>query len=242
MQKIADIHCHILPGIDDGSTSVEESVEMARLAEKSGVNIIAATPHSLEAERNPRFFEDVLMATEFLNECLFEEGINVRIIPGMEIFATDDTVMLLNSGVLLPLGNTDNVLIEFDFDDSINRMSYILYELINSRYTPIIAHPERYFDVIANPEVADEWIEMGCKLQINKGSILGRFGTDIAHTARGFVRQGKAFAVASDAHGASYRTPHMGEITSELISLTDEKTAQALLCINPHKILNIKGA
>ncbi len=241
MQGIADIHCHILPELDDGAASVSVSLEMARLAKKSGVDIVVATPHSLEAERNPRFFERVLDATDFLNDCLFEENIDLKIIPGMEIFATDDTLSLLNSGLLLPLGNTDNVLIEFDFDDSLHRMGYILYELVNGGYTPVIAHPERYFDVIGNPEVADEWIDMGCKLQINKGSILGRFGAEAAHTARDFIRHGKAFAVASDAHGAAYRTPHMGEAADELIRLTDEKTAKDLLCTNPYKILNIKG-
>lgn len=241
MQSITDIHCHILPGLDDGSPAVADSIEMARLAKKSGVNIIAATPHSLEVERNHRFFEAVLDSTEFLNECLFEERIDLKIIPSMEIFATDDTVELLNAGLLLPLGNTNNVLIEFDFDEGLDRMGYILYDLTQNGYTPVIAHPERYYDVIRFPEVADEWIDMGCKLQINKGSLLGRFGMEIAHTARDFIREGKAFAVASDAHGAVSRTPHMGEIKSELIRLTDEKTAQLLLCTNPNKILNIKG-
>lgn len=241
MKGIVDIHSHILPGLDDGAHGIDDTVEMARMAVSSGVSIMAATPHSVIIEQEPRLAFAVLETLGFVKQVLKNEGIPLKLVAGMELFARDDIVELLDEGLLLPLGNTKNVLVEFDFDDDTEYMSYIFYELTSAGYTPVAAHPERYFNVIRDPRAVDEWLQMGCRIQINKGSILGRFGNEVKHTARLLLGRGQVFTVASDAHSPAMRTPHMGEVVEELVRLTDENTAEKLLCTNPRSLLEAKG-
>lgn len=239
MRDIVDIHSHILPGMDDGARTIEDAVQMGRMAANSGVKTMVATPHSIEIDMHPELAYTVNEAVDLLNHIFIQEDIPLTLVAGMEIFARDDVTELLGEGILLPLGDTHNVLVEFDFDDDTEHMGYIFYELIKAGYAPVVAHPERYFEVMRDPSVVSEWIKMGCKLQINKGSILGRFGNTVRRTAGILLEKDLVFTVASDAHSPFVRTPHMREAMQELIHLTDTKTAEKLLCLNPRSLLHI---
>lgn len=233
-----DIHSHILPGIDDGAINMEEAVEMAAMAAESGVKYMVATPHcnipgvcdNYLDKRFIRNFKD-------FRQTIKEMQIPVQILPGMEIFATPELPTLLKEKKVLTLNGSKYFLVEFSFDEEFWLCSEILLKCRKTGFIPVIAHPERYECIQDKPEYAAEWIKNGYALQINKGSILGRFGRKAKRTADVLLQRRQASCVASDAHSAYRRTTHMKEIQEYLAYEYGEEYAQALLLKNPLKIL-----
>lgn len=237
-RETVDLHCHILPGLDDGSPTYEESVMMASIAADSGVAIIVATPHSFGNESfGDEFRDTVISAVNDLQSVLDSEGIPIKLVPGTEIYAREDTSELLLSGELLTLGGTKYALIEFDFAERSRNMYSMLESVLNAGFIPVVAHPERYDCVLDNPLVAEEMVRHGCLLQVNKGSLLGAFGSDVMRSSISLVRKGLACCVASDAHSAYRRTTDMSEVKKMLVELTSPEEARQLLSKNPIKIL-----
>lgn len=230
--SIADIHCHILPQWDDGSQSLEQSLDMARMAVESGVTVMAATPHCIHGGG-----KDILDRHRFLCEALAECEIPLRLMSGMEILGTEDTAGLLQSGELLTLNGTRYPLIEFSFSSDSWEIAQILQGVVRAGFCPVVAHPERYDCVRDEPRCVRPWLEMGCLLQINRGSLLGRFGMRAQDAGLYLIEQGFATAVASDAHGVGSRTPWMADVFSFLSEEFSPNTARMLLHTNPMYIL-----
>ena len=227
-----DLHCHILPFLDDGAQSLPESLAMARMAVDSGVVAMAATPHCIEG--NAAEVRDRVL---LLREVLEEEEIPLRIFLGMEIFGTENTPALLRSGSLLTLNNSRYPLIEFGFRGLGERETEILWDVIQAGYRPIVAHPERYEYIQEKPELIDLWFNMGCLLQVNRGSLMGRFGSEPRHMAMELVKRGFACAVASDGHSPRMRTPWMADVRQLLSREVSPAAAEILLLENPASIL-----
>lgn len=164
-----DLHSHILPELDDGSQSLEESLAMARMAVQSGVTVMVATPHCMDDRA-----QQVYAAWRLLREALRDTEIPLKLYLGMEIFGTADTVRLLRAGRLFPLNGSQYPLIEFSFRSTGEEETQILYQVLRAGYRPLVAHPERYGYVRENPELINLWTKMGCLLQINRGSQIGR--------------------------------------------------------------------
>lgn len=230
--SIADIHCHILPQWDDGSQSLEQSLDMARMAVESGVTVMAATPHCIHGGSR-----DILARHRFLCEALAECEISLRLMPGMEIMGTEETASLLQSGELLTLNGSRYPLIEFPFSAEDWENTQILQSVVQAGFCPVIAHPERYDCVRADPRCVRPWLEMGCLLQINRGSLLGRFGTGAREAGLYLIAQGLTTAVASDAHGTGSRTPWMADVFALLSEEFSPGVAHLLLHTNPMRIL-----
>ncbi|MDD5916050.1 MAG: hypothetical protein PUC63_00785 [Clostridiales bacterium] len=236
--RFIDIHAHILPGLDDGAETIEDSIELARIAESNGVAIIIATPHSYDHNyEGSGFAEEVCAAAEYTQECINEAGINVKLLTGMEIFADRDTPRLLRSGDLLPLAGTRYALTEFSFDEEPIWVTDVLREAIAAGYIPVIAHPERYNYVRENPGIAYNWVRGGCLLQINRGSLIGRFGPDARSTALRLLRHGLVSFTATDAHSPVARTTTMSDAYAELKSLLGSAAAEELTCTNAIKLI-----
>ena len=227
-----DLHSHILPELDDGAQDLYQALEMARLAVESGVVAMVATPHCVDDRT-----QEVRSMLKLLREALRESGIPLRLYPGMEIYGSGNTARLLADGKLLTLNRSRYPLIEFDFRADEHRQTQILREVIQSGFVPVVAHPERYASVQYGPEVLNRWVKMGCLLQINKGSLLGRFGPVEQELSMELVARGFAGMVASDAHGVSRRTPWMYEVSRLLEQESDLKTAKKLLWDNPRRVL-----
>ena len=233
-----DIHTHILPGIDDGADSLDEAYEMALMAVRSGVKAVIATPHSNqrvdfgEAERRQqeRVFRE-------LKQVLIQENVPLRLYHGMEIWSSVDMVEKIKSGKLITLNKTPYVLIEFAFDEEPWWIEAILEEMKGAGLVPIIAHPERYYCVQDEPELLYEWRMQGALAQMNKGSILGRFGGDIERTAEILLRERLFTCIASDAHHAYIRTTDMTELQHYLQRHYSLKEQERLLEQNPLSIL-----
>lgn len=233
-----DIHSHILPGIDDGAINTEEAIEMAIMAVESGVKYMVATPHSnvpgiCDNYLNKQFIEHF---KEFRN-IIREMQIPLQLLPGMEIFATPELPQLLKAKKVLPINGSKYFLTEFAFDEEFWFCSEILKECQSIGFIPIIAHPERYECIQDNPEYVAEWTKNGYAMQINKGSILGRFGRSAKRTADILLQRRMVTCVASDAHSSYRRTPHMGEIQEYLTYEYGQEYAKTLLRDNPLKIL-----
>lgn len=228
-----DLHCHILPGLDDGSGSFEESLAMAAMAASHGIRRIAATPHCVTGGAR-----DVLQSVEMLQELLIDEGIPVQLHPGMEIFGTFDTAWLLREGKLLTLNGSRYPLIEFAFHTDGEEETEILRDVIRAGYRPLVAHPERYDYISYNPELVNRWKKMGCLFQVNRGSLLGRFGEDAQQMGMELVHRGFAAVVATDAHSPEMRTPRMRDVQRLLTRSISAYAAETLLHTNPGYIIN----
>lgn len=227
-----DLHCHILPQLDDGAQSLRESIAMARMALDSGVTAMAATPHCISG--NAAEVRDRVL---LLRETLEEEEIPLRIYVGMEIFGTEDTPRLLRSGKLMTLNKSRYPLMEFGFRGLGERETEILWDVIQAGYRPIVAHPERYEYVQENPNLINLWYNMGCLMQVNRGSLMGRFGNESRYLALELINRGFACVVASDGHSPEMRTPWMADVHELLSREFSPAAAEILLQENPALIL-----
>ena len=233
-----DLHCHILPGVDDGAASEEESCMMARMAAESGVTALAATPHCGVPGQFENFADERLMDRFSALERLLErEHVPLRLYTGMEVFVTEQTPRHLREGRLLTLGGSRYLLVEFGFDEEPDFAERMLGELLEAGVVPVVAHPERYHFVQPRPEGLLRWAEMGCALQVNKGSLLGRFGRRAAQAARWCLGEGCVHLLGSDAHSPWRRTPRMEEAWTYTADFDSPEIADFLLRDNPRRIL-----
>ena len=233
-----DLHCHILPGVDDGSDSMSTSLEMARIAQESGVRAIIATPHCAKPDQPANLLSRGLVSRfAELNAAVADAGLTVRIYPGMEIFVKKDFAEIMASGRLLTLANTQYMLVEFYFDESPELISRTIEQIRQSGKIPVIAHPERYFCTQWRPELAELWRKNGAVIQVNRGSIQGKLGAQAQKCAWEILRSGIAMAVASDAHGVMSRRPELRSVMLELGDNLSWSYASKLLIENPARIL-----
>lgn len=227
-----DLHCHILPGLDDGAQSLEESLDMAAMAASQGIRHIAVTPHCVTG-----MARDVINNLCMLEQLLQEENIPVKLYPGMEIFGTYDTALLLREKNLLTLNNSRYALIEFAFETDGEEETDILQSVLEEGFVPLVAHPERYACICHEPELANRWRRMGCLFQINRGSLLGRYGRIVQQTAMALVHRGFATVVATDAHSPVVRTPRVRDVYELLTRSISPIAADMLMKENPRRIL-----
>lgn len=235
--SMVDIHCHILPRIDDGSQSLGESIAMARMARLSGVDKLAATPHFNGTEDSLELLPRILNRIRRLRQELQRQSISVEIVPGAEILCLPETLDLAKRELLPTLGGSRYLLVEFYFDLPGADMNQMISKLQEMEYIPVLAHPERYDAVQKQPELVREWFEQGTVIQLNKGSVLGAFGPGPERCAHELLRQGAVHVIASDAHGADNRTTDMGPIRAWAEENLGRTYADVLLRRNPGLIL-----
>lgn len=233
-----DIHAHILPYVDDGAADMADALLMAELAVESGVDTIIATPHSNIPGEVDNYYDPVLAQhmVAFQGQ-IKASGLPLTLLIGMEIFGTEDVAQKIMEGRLISLNSSGYYLVEFGFRCSGAWITEILNSILAIGKVPVIAHPERYHCVQQNPKLALDWIDLGCQLQMNKGSIFGRFGKASFRTADKLLRNDWITYVASDAHSPYQRTTFMGDVYSFLREEFSEKRARRLLIENAQKYL-----
>ena len=238
---MTDIHCHILPELDDGSDNIEESVRMARLAVEGGTKVIIVTPHSnIPGSFQNHFNKYYVSKFRELSARIAEEKIPLKILPGHEIFASDNFVNLIKNKKLLTLNNSDYPLVEFAFTEHSDSVYEKLRMLLAEGLTPIIAHPERYAFVAEDIFAPFKLKSMGCLLQINKGSLKGNFGRSAFFASQAIIENELADFVASDAHSPYMRTPFLADAYEIVSEIRSESYAKLVLKQNPIKILQNK--
>lgn len=201
-----DTHCHILPAIDDGASDLETSIEMLKIAEKSGIKKIITTPHFI-TNRFENNFQSVLEHVQKLNVEVKGNNITVELFPGQEVMADKYTLSLYKQGVLGGLNNSKYMLIEFPMDVLPDDALDIIYELKLLGIKPIIAHPERYLYVQENLTDMNKFLAEKCLFQINATSITGLFGKKVKETTIKLIENGACQFIASDAHSTGKRCP-----------------------------------
>jgi protein-tyrosine phosphatase len=235
---MVDIHCHILPGFDDGSDNIEESLRMARIAAGGGTKAIIVTPHSNIPDSYQNYLDKEYVDTfKELKAKIKEAKIPLEIYPGHEIFAAEDFVEQIKKRKLLTLCDSDYPLVEFGFRERSESVYEKLQLLVAEGFTPIIAHPERYAFVAEDRSAPLRLKKIGCLLQINKGSLKNKFGDNAYAISQSIIRHEVADFVASDAHSPYMRTPYLADAHEIISELHSPQYANLILSINPEKVL-----
>jgi len=211
-----DLHCHILPNIDDGARSWEESLNMARLAASVGITHILATPHHMNRSwMNPK--PVVVSLVNELQERLDAENIPVTIFPGQEVRLHGDILDSIQRNDICFIDEFDQyVLIEFPTPEVPAYAERLFYELQTAQITPIIVHPERNHAILKDPNILYDFAARGVLAQLTSASYLGAFGKKIEKVSRQLIEANLVHFLASDAHNTTNRQFHMKEAFEKL--------------------------
>lgn len=211
-----DIHCHILPGIDDGAQSYADSLEMARMAVGQGIRTIVATPH----HRNGMYENtknDILTYTNDLNAKLAAENIPLQILPGQESRINGDMVSGLANNEILPMNeSTKYVFVEFQSGHIPRYAKQLLFDIQVAGYIPIIVHPERNKEIMEHPSKLFDFVQKGALSQVTAASLAGKFGKNIQKFSHQLIEANLSHFIASDAHNTTTRGFCLQEAYDEL--------------------------
>lgn len=236
MENYIDIHSHILPGVDDGSDSLEMSLEMLRTAAQDGISQIVLTPHNKPWHRSRNCIE-VTDRVRFLQEKLWEERLDIKLYTGNELYYRSGLIRELEDGLAGTLADSHYVLVEFEPSADYDYIRNGVYELLMSGYYPIMAHVERYGNLCGKMVRLAELIDMGCFMQINAGSITGRYGFRTAWLSRKLLKHEMVHFIATDAHDLKRRRPCLSECATYIGKQFGEASSRRLFYENPFCVL-----
>ena len=200
-----DIHCHLLPGLDDGPKDLTESLRMAQQAVLDGIDTIIATPHHKNGQyNNPKSL--ILDKVQEMNQRLIEENIKLTILPGQEVRIFGELLDEYKMEEILPLNNGGQYLfIEFPSNHVPRYTKKLIYDIQLNGLIPIIVHPERNREMIADPELLFELVRDGALTQVTASSITGFFGKAIQKFSMQLIEAELTHFIASDAHNTTNR-------------------------------------
>ena len=229
---LVDIHCHILPGVDDGAPDMETSRAMIRDAYEQGVRYIIATPHY-----RPEMFEPsmkkVIRVYHELRDYAEEVGIGLRL--GCEYYRNEQMIRHLDKKLRPTMLGSRYVLTEFSTNDSFVTVRNYIYELITKGYRPIIAHVERYF-CCQEPERILELKKLGAQIQVNADSVLGYEGHTIKKFCAGLMKDDFVDFIGSDAHNLEDRKMNLGKCATYVRKKMGQDYAEEIFVDNPRRI------
>jgi protein-tyrosine phosphatase len=232
-----DIHCHILPGIDDGADTLEESVDFCRMASADGVRTIVATPH-MRYDTFPNSREVILGSLGQVRDQIKKESIPVQLLPGAEVHLAPDVAERCSRGELITYADAGKyLLLELPYQQFPAKVEEVVFQLRLQGVTPILAHPERiayFFDDAAR---LGRLIELGALTQFTASSVCGKFGTQVQEFCWDMLQRGWIDSLASDAPDLRYRPPRLSEGVARLAEWVGEETAQRMVDGVPRGIL-----
>ena len=233
-----DLHCHILPYVDDGASTKDIALKMLRIASEQNIQEIYLTPH-LRMGMFETPDDEIVTRFEKLCQLASENGLSVRLHLSREYHVDKNFYRVLSEGNLIPIG--ENTLLmeysgEHSFEDILKSASLVL----ESGYRPLIAHSERCRAFQGDTKKVRELVESGCLIQINADSVLGNNGFFAKRFCTKLIRQDLVFAVASDAHGETYRPLRMQKCYEMLKKKFGQDMADRLTFRNPAEIIKMK--
>ena len=231
-----DLHCHLLPGIDDGAADLSVSLAMAKESATQGVEVIACTPHILPGlyhNTGPAIRE----ATQNLQNILDEEGIPLQLVAGADAHMTPDFVPGLHSGHILALADSRYVLVEPPHHTAPPQMEEFFFSLTLAGYVPILTHPERLSWVPSRYETIKKLFHAGVWMQITAGSFTGAFGRNALYWAQRMLDEGYVHLIASDAHDAVRRRPDLAAGRECVAKRVGADEAERLVSTRPMAVL-----
>ena len=234
-----DIHCHILPEVDDGSRSLNESIEMAMIAKEQGIKKIVNTSHYHPDFRYKKG-DELLKELNDFNNVLKENMIDIEVLIGNEIYYTKDLIKQIDDLDFFTLNNSRYILIELPPTNFPNDLCTIVHELREKNYIPVFAHVERYIEVQENPDLVCDAIKAGAVIQINSHSILGKSGKELQKTCHTLLSRNMVHVVGTDAHRSKRRTPIFSDAYKYVSSKYSKDMADDLFIKNNNLIINDK--
>lgn len=233
-----DTHLHILPGIDDGPVTMEESIALARTLVQEGIHTAVATPHY--NDKFPRrsaaeIRERVSAAQQALNQC----GVPLRLLAGHEVLIKPDLLRDIRTGHLATLNGSRYLLLELWNSGWVVATEQVIFELIANGITPIIAHIERYAIFQQEPHTLDTLLHQGVLTQITASSLVGLQGKMNKRAAEHYLKQGWVHLIVSDAHGQHKRPPVVAQGLQRALQLVGPTRVHQLTESNPAAILGL---
>jgi protein-tyrosine phosphatase len=235
--SMIDLHCHLLPGIDDGAADLTTSLNMARASVAQGVTTVACTPHILPGlydNSGPEIREMVRR----LQNVLAREDISLNLVTGADVHVTPDFVAGLRSGRLLPLADSRYVLVEPPHHTAPPQLEELFFNLLAAGYVPVLTHPERLSWVPSRYEAIKRLAQSGVWMQITAGSLTGRFGRKALYWAERMLDEGHVHLIASDAHDTGRRPPDMAAGRECAAKRLGDEEALNLVDVRPRGVLN----
>ena len=234
--RMIDIHCHLLPGIDDGAKSLQDTLEMSAIAAADGIRTIFCTPHIY-----PGLYEntgpDIHRRVAQLQLILGDKGVDLNLSFGADVHLVPEIFEGLRTGRVPTLGGSRYLLLEPSHHVRPPRFTETVFEIIGAGYIPVITHPERLTWAEHHFSDFTELSRSGAWLQITGGALVGRFGARVKHLAERFVGDGWADVIASDGHTTGQRAPVLAEARARAVQLVGEQEANRLVRNRPNAIL-----
>ena len=226
---MVDLHCHILPGLDDGPATMEESMTMAQSAIADGITHVVATPHS-----SSRYFFDFSHIRQLRDELQTKVGTRLKIASGCDFHLNPENLESLRKDARpFCINQRDYLLVEFSEFSIPPVMDQTLHEIQLSGVQPVITHPERNGILRARPERLKKWVRLGCFAQVTGGALTGVFGTGAQQDAVRWIGEGLIHFVASDAHNTRSRPLRLQPAYNVVVDRFGEEKARALFHDNP---------
>ena len=231
-----DIHSHILPGMDDGSRSMGQTLRMLETAVSEGITTMIATPHNMPGKGCPAG-SVVRGKVKELGRMAEEEGIPVEIVAGTEYYYREEVLDILESEDAVTLGNSDCVLVEFEPMAERNYIRNALRNILGLGYTPVIAHVERYAKLMEDISVLYDMRKNGILVQVNAMSVTGDNGRQAKKDVKSLLKKELVDFVATDAHSDGRRSPFLQKCADILYKKYGAEYADRLLFGNAEELL-----
>lgn len=231
-----DLHCHILPGVDDGAPDMSVSMAMARAFVADGVTVVACTPHIMPGvygNTGPA----IRQAIAQLQDAIDAEGLPLRLVGGADVHIAPDLVAGLRDGRVLALADSRYVLIEPPHHVAPARIEDFFFSLLVAGYVPILTHPERLAWIKSHYEVIKRLQQGGVWMQITAGSLTGAFGRQALYWAERMLDEQSVHILATDAHDMIRRPPALGRGREAAQRRVGEAEAEHLVVTRPRGII-----
>jgi protein-tyrosine phosphatase len=226
---MVDLHCHILPGLDDGSANMEESIAMAESAIADGITHVVATPHS-----NTEYLFDFAHVRELRDELQARVGDRLKIATGCDFHLNPENLAALRKDPRpYCINQRDFLLLEFNEFSIPPSMDQTLHEIHLAGVQLVITHPERNGILRARPERLKKWVRQGCFAQVTGGALTGGFGVSAQQNALRWIGEGLIHFVASDAHNTRTRPLRLEPAYNVVVDQFGQEKARALFQDNP---------
>ena len=232
-----DIHAHILPNIDDGAINIEETMNLLKEAQDAGFTTVVATSHYMEG-----YYETAVAERELLlnavKQKLKQYNLNLELFLGNEIYLSENTIQLLEERKASSINDTNYVLFEMPLHSKPMNMYDVIYDMIQYKLVPILAHPERYTFIQKDPELIYDLIDLGVLMQANYASIIGYYGEKAQIIVKKLLECNMVHFLGSDVHRQNTIYANMNNIIEELKKVITKQEFKLLTEINPRKIIN----
>jgi len=233
-----DLHCHILPGIDDGPELLTESIEMCRIAANDGISKVACVPHHVVGKYNNNR-EKIISCVEKLQASIDSENIPLTLYPGCEIRLDLNLVEKIKAGELLTMNDSGRyITLELLNEALPKNIEEIISSLVFAGIIPIIAHPEKTLATRSNPDILCQLVQLGSLTQVTALSLTGRLGSRIEEFSVFLLEHKLAHMLVTDAHSSKRKRPILSEGLKRLKEIVGEKAAMGMVEEIPEKILN----